>query len=377
METFNVLILAPRLLRHGPSGTARHAHNLALGLSREGHNVEILTTDAESPYDSELENGGVMIHTIKGSWSESYSHEWWVKISEIISRTARDYDVIHSMNMAAAGLLKYSNLTVKNTPVITSFTDPEKIHELRQPHTYAAFRVGKITEKNYLSAMSHIIVPNTTTRDILVGKYARWVPDIGEKVSVVQRCVDTDKFTIGDKSRYKWKRLLYLGSVEEDKGLMNILRAGQALYETDRKIKVIIAGHGSYIETLRSLSPPNMEITGELPNESVIDLYQNASLFLAPAMLSDVVPYPVLEAMSTGLPVLAEEGQIMENGLVDWGVEVTGSSDIESYVNIITSMLSNPEHLEDMGKKAREYILERHSLRHSIRTILSLYRKIL
>jgi len=88
--------------------------------------------------------------------------------------------------------------------------------------------------------------------------------------------------------------------------------------------------------------------------------------------------YAVLEAMSTGLPVIATAvGANIE--LVSHGDEgyLVSHGDIESLAAYMVRLGTNPSLLSKMGQKAREKIIKDYSLNRMVSSYNDLYRELL
>ena len=94
MESLKVLILTPKIIPEGSSGAARHSHNLALGLLRQGHGVEVPTNQNLRDIDALLSEGPLRLTRIKDGSPGNFSREWFKRTADIISRTGGDYELL-------------------------------------------------------------------------------------------------------------------------------------------------------------------------------------------------------------------------------------------------------------------------------------------
>lgn len=69
------------------------------------------------------------------------------------------------------------------------------------------------------------------------------------------------------------------------------------------KVKLIVVGSGSKLETLKHLAGPTVEFTGRVDDDELAELYANCRAFIFPP-LEDAGITP-LEAMASGRPVIA------------------------------------------------------------------------
>jgi glycosyltransferase involved in cell wall biosynthesis len=80
-------------------------------------------------------------------------------------------------------------------------------------------------------------------------------------------------------------------------------------------LPLIVAGGGPALEELRRDAPPNVTFTGELDDESVVDLMQRARALIFPSQ-DDFGLVPV-EAMACGTPIIAYRGGGATHTVVD------------------------------------------------------------
>ncbi len=101
--------------------------------------------------------------------------------------------------------------------------------------------------------------------------------------------------------------LLHVGRLAPEKGVDRILDAfalAQRLLPSGA-IQLVVAGTGPSEESLRRHAPPNVTFLGNLDRRSVLPrLYASADAFVF-ASLTETLGLVVLEAMASGLPVIA------------------------------------------------------------------------
>lgn len=122
-------------------------------------------------------------------------------------------------------------------------------------------------------------------------------------------------------------RLLYVGSLEERKGLRPFLTVLCRWVEShpEREIQFWMAGGGSLEEWLRSLAPPrnlSVRLLGQVPYEGLPSIYGQCGVFVFPT-LADEWGLVVNEAMASGLPVLGSiysqaVEELVEDGVNGW-----------------------------------------------------------
>ena len=98
---------------------------------------------------------------------------------------------------------------------------------------------------------------------------------------------------------------------------------------------------------------------------------------LASTSRSEGMPLVMLEAMATGLPVVATEvggvAEIIENGTTGWLARL---NDYETIARLLTGMLANIEATRAMGRAARERVIHRFTLATSVERIAQVIRSL-
>jgi glycosyltransferase involved in cell wall biosynthesis len=226
-------------------------------------------------------------------------------------------DVVHALSPTAPAL--YAGPMVVTLHDLQPFTDPD-YHGRRPRPVRALFHTGyKLAYPNTLAGARWIVCDSYATRD----DAARLFPGIVPKLVVVPPGLDTAhfapvepeaverarlKFTLG--SRY----LLYYGSTRPNKNLPNLVRAfARVVQDPDepiedltlvlalkrdrffRDIEKVIAGRGL---------GPRVRILDQVNRTDQRALLAGATAFCF-ATKHEGFGFPPLEAMATGVPVLA------------------------------------------------------------------------
>jgi phosphatidylinositol alpha-mannosyltransferase len=105
--------------------------------------------------------------------------------------------------------------------------------------------------------------------------------------------------------------ILFVGRLEKRKGLGDLLRAYEFMRARVPQTRLIVVGDGplrgkveSYIARHRL---PNVVLAGYVPDSVKPRYYNSADIFCAPATGAESFGIVLLEAMASGLPVVATE----------------------------------------------------------------------
>lgn len=104
-------------------------------------------------------------------------------------------------------------------------------------------------------------------------------------------------------------RLLYVGSLEKQKGVIYLLQAAKLLREEGVKFNFRIVGRGSEEERLKTFMKENgledmVTLTGRIPFNELLQEYRKAKFLIVPSIWQENAPVVVSEALAIGLPVI-------------------------------------------------------------------------
>jgi len=208
---------------------------------------------------------------------------------------------------------------------------------------------------------ARVLVPSQHTRELLI--QAKSKPD---RIDVWPRGVDTTLFCPSKRSqplRDSWHvsdrrpALLYVGRLSREKGLLKLPAMSNCLHRLGIQHRIIIAGDGPLLATLRELLPDAV-FTGALPRERVAEVFASADCFVFPSA-PDTAGNVVLEAQASGLPVVvSSSGGPRENMVTGRTGVVCHSDDLRDWAQEIAAMLVQSNHGR-LSHEARMYALTR------------------
>ena len=134
-------------------------------------------------------------------------------------------------------------------------------------------------------------------------KYSR------NEIKVVSTGVDYDRFCIGDKKDNKKIKLLFVGRIISRKNVDMIVEAYEKI-KKEYDLELIIVGDGPDIENVKKLSK-TAKFTGAVDNPQ--DYYKQSDIFVTPSKYGEGLQGTILEAMSSGLVIVATNTKINKN----------------------------------------------------------------
>ncbi len=191
--------------------------------------------------------------------------------------------------------------------------------------------------------------------------YVEWGID-PQKLAFIPNGIDTEKYSPGIsdiKQKLGCKHLvIYWGRIGYQKNIQLLIKAFQILDNAD--IKLVIIGKGPDRPMLQKVAKGNENIifTGYLPHDMLLEYARGADVAALPSR-GESWGLVIGEAMACGLPVISSDvgkaGELLgenERGMI---LEHDTAEELSEKIEYL---LTNKETALEMGKKAREHILQ-------------------
>lgn len=182
-------------------------------------------------------------------------------------------------------------------------------------------------------------------------------------IPIIPNGVDLELFKTGDRD-WSSPRLLSVGRIVHQKGLDLAMHALGGL--TDLNWEWHIAGDGPQMQALQSLAQElgiddRVFFLGWQSRQQIRESYQNANVFVFPSR-HEGMPNAILEAMASGLPVIATciagNEELVIEGQTGYLVP---SEDIEMLQDALKKILSDSTLRRQMGEASRRRVEENYS----------------
>jgi len=204
---------------------------------------------------------------------------------------------------------------------------------------------------------SAIIANSAGLRDLALAFDSRF------EIPVIPNGVDLDKYSVPERD-WSSPRLLSVGRIVRQKGLDLGLQALSQLKDLDWHWS--IAGDGPQLENLKSLAvelgiADRVHFLGWQSREELTKQYQNANIFLFPSR-HEGMPNAVLEAMSTGLPVVATRIAGSEELVIEAETGfLVQTENVDELRPSLRRILVDPNLRKKMGLASRRRVEENYS----------------
>jgi glycosyltransferase involved in cell wall biosynthesis len=267
-------------------------------------------------YD-ELSRAGVTVHDLRlGGRAERDPRALTAAVTKLRRLFVSErYDVVDSAVLEAdlASRLATVRLGVQHVTHLINLThDPRAMHRerARQPWRPAAARwvdrvSGRLTVR--FVAITHAVA-RSAQRSLRI-------PD--EKLVVVERGVDRNRFPFHAPTRASLLRVLCVGRLEPAKDHVTAVRAIAGLRRDGVECRLTIAGRGaSHAEVERTIA--ELDLSGHVrivePVATPEDLYASHDVMLFPSRWEGL-GNAAIEAMASGLPVVATDLDVLHEVL--------------------------------------------------------------
>lgn len=160
------------------------------------------------------------------------------------------------------------------------------------------------------------------------------------------------------KYKINKKYILSVGTIEPRKDFATLIKAFNLIKQEDADFdyKLVIVGRtgwkseATYAERENSPCKEDILFTGKVPDEDLVQIYNQAELFVYPSLFEGF-GLPPLEAMSCGLPVIASDTSSLKEVIGDAGILVKAGNEHE-LGNKVLNVIENKEIKEKLKEKS-------------------------
>jgi phosphatidyl-myo-inositol alpha-mannosyltransferase len=323
-----------------PSGISEHVYYLAKGLIKRGHQVKILTTNYPSKWETGVHEDldvtrfgrAVLIPLNKSAATFPFGFDIPYRTKQFLKQQTFDVIHMHGCYPPEIGFwaLKYS----KTVNCVTFHTVGFK----NIPMTKMLSKIFKKYADKINGKIAVTKIAQVWAEPFFPGKYR-----------VIPNGVDCERFSLNVQPIIKKEgnifRILYLGRLDERKGVLIAINAFKKIHDKIPNTKLYIVGGGTLEKEACQLAcnllvQDSCQFLGYVKREDLPGYYASADAYVAPALGGEAQGIVLLEAMASGRPVIA--------------------SDIEGYRAVIednkTGLFFKAGDAEDLAEKLQQVI---------------------
>lgn len=367
------------------NGASRFGERLAAGLVRAGNEVHILAPAHSRHYGvfQEVHDGARMtVHRIKSYrviQHKTLRYVWPFTLKRKTDRLLDELkpDAVHINSHMIMGRFVMKSAKQRGIRVIaTNHIMPENLikYSLIIPR-FLEKTVMKLAWRDAGRVLSQADVVTTPTRRAaeLLEKAA------GIKGVLAISCgIEAAKFANDTPTSNKEPRVLYLGRLDYEKHIHNLLRA-VALLPKQLNVQVEIVGDGGEREYLVKLANDlgigrNVEFRGHILDRDLPKAYERATVFAMPS-IAELQSIATMEAMASGRPIVAADAMALPH-LVHDGDNgyLFPPDDVEAFSDRLLKVLTAPQAELDRLSENSLHLIQSHDIRRTVEIFEGIYR---
>ena len=350
------------------------------GLQRRGHQVTIFAPKFPGYTDSK--DGVVRLPSLK------YLNDPPIYVAVLgtprttWSLTRKHFDVLHAHSPLSVGLLAYLTASTKNLPLIytyhTSITD--YTHYIKFIGGTGVIRYGaRWFSTTTTNLGDQVVVPSPKFRRLLLDQKVRkpihTIPN-GIDLTTFKRVKSSGAFRARLGLKPEAPILLSVGRIDPEKRLDFLIDAFQLMAADFPEARLVFAGDGSARKDLEAKAASTsirdrIHFLGMVDRAALPDILHDATIFLS-ASTTEVHPISVIEAIASGLPVVAVQDEAFEGMVVDGKNGEMTPLNVNAYSKAVKSLLSDPLRLAEYGKQSSEFS-QKYSIEGQVQALENLY----
>jgi len=176
--------------------------------------------------------------------------------------------------------------------------------------------------------------------------------------------IDLRRFRPGAPEIAKFKdkkiNILFVGRLDKRKGIEYLLKAFRRLSQLQPNIRLIIVGNGSEKQKARDYvreeGLKNVVFTGYVTWRDLPSYYATGDIFCSPATHGESFGVILLEAMATGLPVVAFDNPGYRNLFPGFARGfLVPNKNVSALSQALLILVTNPSLRRELGRKNRHY----------------------
>ena len=228
-------------------------------------------------------------------------------------------------------------------------------------------------ERNFMSLADDVVVLSKATKNIIINDYKIHK----DKLSLIYNGVDisdipeatensVDSF-IGNNFKY----LLYVGRLDDIKGVTYLIKAFNKLSKEDEKLHLIIVGDGNFTSCLNAAKGiwERITFTGKISKEDLRLIYPKIALGILPSF-HEQCSYAAIEMMANGIPMVITDSTGLKEMLEDCPSCIIPINNdnfsedefVETIYHTIHQLISDNDRLQEASQLVKRLYQERYTL---------------
>jgi len=186
------------------------------------------------------------------------------------------------------------------------------------------------------------------------------MPNYFKSTQVVYNGADGAKFRIGETDKEPIPTVIFTGRLVPYKGVHVLLDAMRILEKKNIAVQCKVVGAAGfgrskstrYTQQLQRLCPRNTELVGYRTGDALAALLRQSDIFCCPSIWNDPFPLAPLEAMATGLPIVATNVGGLPEALAHGGGLLVAPNDAAALADALEVLLTDTSRRQELGAEA-------------------------
>lgn len=308
------------------NGVANSVYMLKKELEKRGHNVYVFTTTTPGAPEHEYNVFRVPSIPFIFITERRVGLFYQPKLANIIKKL--NLDIIHTHTEFSLGIFGRIMSKELKLPIVHTYHTIYEDYTHYLTHFKALDRRAKAFARIYskvcCNSVEQVIAPTEKTKQLLM------TYSVHKDISVIPTGIDLSKFTKSNysddkikalKDNYKIKPdekvMIYVGRVSQEKNIEEVIKAMPDYMNKRGDVKFVIVGSGPALDGLKNLVKQlkleeRFVFTGAQPWDNIGLFYRLGDVFVS-ASRSETQGLTYIEAMASGLPVVAREDKCLED----------------------------------------------------------------
>jgi spore coat protein SA len=227
--------------------------------------------------------------------------------------------------------------------------------------------------KKHLPALKN--VPIVFCSEFMRQEVMSTYPNHLQKTYVVYNGADSNKFHANGRTRKSVPQIIFTGRLVPIKGVHVLFGAMRILQSKGIAAKCIIVGGSAfggskptrYVRKLENTRPSNTELVGYRSGHEFAGMLRQSDIYCCPSIWNDPFPLAPLEAMASGLPVVATRMGGIPEALAYGGGVLVPPNDEAALASVLQRLVEDVPYREKLGSEALQAFRE-HFLWDNVRS---------
>ncbi|MEO3875070.1 glycosyltransferase [Nonomuraea sp. B12E4] len=348
------------------NGAAYFTHRLATGLAARGNEVHVVCQSELGPASADLLDG-VIVHRLRSApllVHPTMRFTVPTRLDRLFAGVKPD--VLHTQGHFVVGRAAMAAARRAGVPIVaTNHFMPDNLFQFVHIPDRLRTKAGRLAWRDFsriFNRADHITTPTPLAAKLLADQgFSRQVEPVSCGIDLARfhphaepKAWARKRFDLPDRPT-----IMFVGRLDEEKRLDELVRAlPLVLNETDAQVALV--GKGNQRAELERLARrigvgERVFFLGFVPDESMPQAFAAADVFAMPG-IAELQSIATLEAMATGLPVVAADAMALPHLVSDNGY-LFQPGDVISLGRHLTTILTDDDLRARLGKASRDLAL--------------------